>query len=177
MLLAPVLSVYATLAHHGYRRILYPAKLPPFRMGWSGSMSELYWYQWLKTNMTLNLSLCLCSAVHPKAGGGATAGAWTDMASRCQALTAGSVGRCSATTWRANEKMVERPSGWRKDDKEYRGGWGRKKKWENELTLLLHVVLCKHLKGLQTFDFRSWVGGGDQLGLLSFSPSQLGNLL
>lgn len=42
--------------------------------------------------------------------------------------------------------------------------WGKGGRWEKdeeerekerEPTLLLHVVLCKHLKGLWTFDFRS----------------------
>jgi len=44
-----------------------------------------------------------------------------------------------------------------------RSAKGRKKEKERELTLLLHVVLCKHLKELWTFDFRSHFcqrGGG-----------------
>lgn len=36
-----------------------------------------------------------------------------------------------------------------------RGRGGGCRQWKKEPTLLLHVVLCKHLKGLWTFDFGS----------------------
>lgn len=55
----------------------------------------------------MNTILCFfssCSAVHPKAGGGVSAGVWTNTDSHYQAWTAGSgEERCSATTWRASE--------------------------------------------------------------------------
>lgn len=71
-----------------------------------------------KLECCLVLSISLPSAVHLKAGGGDTAGAWTNMASRYPALKARSVVRRSATTLRTNEKTGETPSGQR-EDKEY----------------------------------------------------------
>lgn len=67
----------------------------------------------------------LHSAVHPKAEGVATAGVWTNTGSRCPASTAGSEARHSATTWRANEWAGGMPSGWREEDRDWRGGRGK----------------------------------------------------
>lgn len=55
------------------------------------------------------LPLSLPSAVRLKAGGGDTAGVWTNTASRYPALTAASTARRSATTLRTNEKTGETP--------------------------------------------------------------------
>lgn len=59
-------------------------------------------------NFSSSTLLLFHSAVHPKAGGGATAGAWTNTGSLCPATTAGRGARRSATTWRANERTGER---------------------------------------------------------------------
>ncbi|XP_039457166.1 insulin-like growth factor-binding protein 3 isoform X1 [Oreochromis aureus] len=58
--------------------------------------------------VTERVSTRKSSAVRPKAGGGATAGAWTNMGSLSPATMAGSGARSSATTWSANERMEER---------------------------------------------------------------------
>lgn len=71
------------------------------------------------------VSLCLCSAVRPKAGGAATAGAWTSTGSLCPAMTAGIGRKHSATTRRANERTT---SGQREED----GGEGGGEEGQNK---------------------------------------------
>lgn len=82
--------------------------------------SLLLKYVFAKTSTSLILfspTRFFCSAVRPKAGGGATAGAWTNMGSLCLASMTGTGVRRSATTWRTNERMDgERRAG-------NKGGW------------------------------------------------------
>ena len=78
------------------------------------------------------LSASFCSAVHPKAEGGATAGAWTNTGNLCPATTAGSGARRSATTWRANERTEGRRVDGEKRDKKIRGEGIREREKERK---------------------------------------------